>query len=368
MPVKKNGCWIYTDWFKTTTDSTPVSCSSSQSNHVETTSPETYESISELATSDVPDNNSIESREEYSILSQDEMEKFRTGMAVFQETFALPVTGRLDSATTKVISQRVCGVPDSPVQLRNDRSSLQSEMDNADHRTNRISENTVRTSTVLNTILQGRYMTSRPQYEIVTDLVSATTEVDYSVTEIGTETSSDVNTITQQGEISPTVSSSESKGTLSVLSDGRPTSVDTFRLKRRSLAEANYLPGLSRNKRSRSCTLPGGCSVVERFKNIGRPIRWRIQKRNSGDADGTPFIAQLSSPGYTNQKVRNDMTQAFRRWSEITPLKFQEYPTGPSTDVDIFVRFIQEVGELSNLNNFYATTKGFKRLKEITNL
>ncbi|XP_072029894.1 uncharacterized protein [Amphiura filiformis] len=339
MPIKKNGCWIYRDWRKEAVDPLPVSCSSSQSNSETTTVssvPVTYESISEFATSDFSGSKEV-TPEDDSNLSQEEREKFHNGMMVYQEFFKLPVTGRLDLPTARVIRQRVCGVPDSPERIQINKTLLQDE-----HRTNSsVPEDSVQTSTVLSTILRGRHVTSRPtpsDYVTVTDMVSATMEVDYALTEIVTETSSDVSSNTGHGEANPTTSS-EGKGTISMLSNNRPTSSDTSRLKRRSLAD--YFPGLSAHRVKRSTNSQSNSNQCSQYFNgLNRPIRWRIEKKEPSDDDNDAKTD--SSDFQSNTLLRSVISAAFRRWAEVSTLTFEEKHSGYASHVDIMLRFISD--------------------------
>ena len=337
MPVKKNGCWIYEDWRKVNVNANPVTCperttSSTTVSSTETSTPS--ESISELAVSELSLFEEKEPTESANDddgilgLSEEEREKFVDGMVTFQERYQLPVTGRLDASTELVINHRICGVPDNPSTLDVAEQSVRPTTD--------AMSSMQMPSTILSTLLRGDSVshnqeTSEFIYETVTDVASVTVETELSYTEVVTEMSSEVGGMMSELAAVVTPTSSNIQRTFST--DGREgvPSADTSRRKRQSFS--NNVQGAS-ERRSKRSSPNGSRTCLDVSRNS--VLFWKIQAMRTNDPNG-PLIP--TSSDITTTLLKKIISGAFRRWAEVSTLRFREAAVGQH--VDIYLRFIE---------------------------
>lgn len=356
MPKKVNGCWLFPnrrgEWKDVTCTMIPEATSSSTT--TPPSQPITYESISELVASEISPNNEPQSTDEednMSPLTPEEREKFLKSIWIFQETFHLTVTGRLDVETIRTINSRVCGVPDrlgtnfeSETDEGDDESDANSEeieaVDGENRTSNEVTEyhgehdHTTPSSkqtplTMLTTVSHADDSTI-----VTSELVTATTnsatseDFDYSLTEIVTETSSEIYTDSTVALVTPSVTT-ESTRTLPTTGDS-PSS-DSWRRKRNIPSKLeNVLHRRSKRTMSNSDT---SCL---RF-TTNNPIKWRIVKKYPSDSN----TARLSdSTSFTRDTLREKLAKAFSLWARVSRLSFVEQTWGSISDIDIQIRFI----------------------------
>ncbi|XP_067841444.1 matrix metalloproteinase-21-like [Heptranchias perlo] len=251
--------------------------------------------------------------------SQEMQAKYASALQRFQKANGLPVTGILDDATKDAMNMPRCGVPDHKAQ-NNDSDTLNGTLG----RSAILGDNAPTDQLAGRGNLPANPIVSQPKRREASHQntqpngLEISSEDQSNGTEISNHDQSNGTEVSDQGQ---------SNGTgISIQSQSNEVEI----------SREGAIPGLSRRKRF---------------------LRWLVdkmrRKRGSSDLlDNTfPLLAftktklkwRILDEGYSSQLTIDEQKMilklAFRMWSEVTPLIFEEDLTSPASDIDIKLGF-----------------------------